>query len=100
MCNGHLQLYLFFMVFKFQLLILSSFFLAFFIYDLKAFDDIFKADHLVQWSLLDGIVLFFKLLYDALLLSHLAFQRQIFWLQYAHHFFQLLILFVQGSEFF
>jgi hypothetical protein len=50
MGGGHLKLHLLLMIFELQLLILVSFLLAFLIYDLKTFDDIFEASHLVGGS--------------------------------------------------
>jgi hypothetical protein len=50
MSCGHLKLDLLLMILEFKLLILKSFLLAFLIYDLKTFDDIFKASHLVGGS--------------------------------------------------
>ena len=50
MSSGHLKLHLLLMIFELQLLILVSFLLAFLIYDLKTFDDIFEASYLVGGS--------------------------------------------------
>lgn len=48
--SGHLKLHLLLMILELQLLVLMSFLLAFLIYDLKTFDDIFEASHLVGGS--------------------------------------------------
>ena len=48
--SGHLKLHLLLMILELQLLVLVSFLLAFLINDLKTFDDIFEASHLVGGS--------------------------------------------------
>ena len=47
MSCGHLKLNLLLMILELQLLILKPLLLALLIYNLKTFDDIFKASHLV-----------------------------------------------------
>ena len=58
--SGHLKLYLLLMILELQLLILMSLFLAFLINNLKTFDDIFEASHLVGGSRANLLILLFQ----------------------------------------
>ena len=57
MSSGHLKLYLLLMILELQLLVLKPLPLAFLINDLKTFDDIFKASHLVGGSRANLLIL-------------------------------------------
>ncbi len=50
MSCGHLKLDLLLIILELQLLVLKSLLLALLIYELKTFDDVFKASHLVGGS--------------------------------------------------
>jgi hypothetical protein len=54
---GHLKLYLLLMILELQLLVLKPLLLAFLIYELKTFDDTFKASHLVGGSRANLLIL-------------------------------------------
>lgn len=74
MHNRHLELHLLLMILKFQLLIFSSLFLTFVIYDLELFDDVLEASHLVSRCELDLLVFHLQIVDLLVLVAQLSLQ--------------------------